>query len=167
MKKITFSVSIALNGMSDDISINDIRRALSGIGDVTINSMSSFQHVDSSELGKFIWIQFDSDEENPFFFASSPDEIGDQVVSDDELEYMSINGVCVGLHGYYPRSSHYGVPALAAGDTDLNAGFISNFGFSVDLNALEINWVDRGDDSPETYWLKIQLPDEAPMGVFE
>lgn len=128
------------------------------------------EHVGNSVgFPKFMWVNFTSDEESPYYHASKPFDLDSDCdeISVEDLAVLKALGVCTEISAYYPNGDKYTVPKLANEDDGVdakrNALFIADH-FRVDVQRLSHNWVDRGDDGVEDYWLMIRLPENSPIG---
>ena len=132
-----------------------------------VRILSANEIADSTGFPKFVWVQFSSNEEEPYYFSNGPFDFDDKVVSDEDLNILRTLGVCTEIAAHYPNGDKYTVPALAEEGHGVtaegNAAFIADH-FRVDVQRLSHNWVDRGDDGVEDYWLMIRLPENSPIG---
>lgn len=115
-----------------------------------------YESADPGGLDRSVWLYASADEMEPFVVVSDVGETDGTPITDEALEQLQAQAVCVEFHSHFPRSSRYGVPLHAAGDEYASAT-IGSYGFKVSPQLVTFA-KDTRDDSPESCWLRLLAP---------
>ncbi len=108
-----------------------------------------------------VWILILPDDEEPYYLVENDqDRTFERPLTDDEASYLLEHGVAIAGRGEYPRADKYGAPSWATNDdNDFIAG---HHGFPVSAD-FYLEAEDSQDDSSETFWFKISLPNGSDL----
>ncbi len=157
MRKLVFKGTLALSGNNENLTMDDIQNALAQLGDFTITHDSQIDTADSSGLNNHVWLFIGPDDEEPILKVKDAGEVEGEELSSEEHDRLIEEGVCVGVVVHHPRADRHGFPQVASQNPDDEAAFPADYGFSVDLNVLDVIAFDTGDDAVQTAWLKIAV----------
>lgn len=167
MKKLIVNAVLMVE---DDCSTRTLNRMLMGLAEPSspesLHSSSvgitSVHFKPTTGLNRTVWIYDSCNEDDPYFLVEGP---GDRESSRPPLTALETDrlfeeGVCVGMHGSYPRADRYETPGWAAVDRGCVVPSMEGFFISDDFSAMSN---DSGDDTPEEFWFKIALSEESEL----
>jgi hypothetical protein len=154
-------INAIVNVADSEITEDDVKKALQQFGNVQFTYSSAVEMVENiSPIAADYWIYISPDDSEPYSMVLSQGETDGTEVTDDFLEYLRTEGVCVEFYALYPRADRYGSPLYATNDIYAK-GEIDTHGFKVLNDGFIANSIDNGDDSSEQIWLKIAVPTQA------
>ena len=167
MRKLIINASITVD---EDFNPNILQRMLAAMKrpDVDKAEGQGFASVmavdikDVSHLPERVWVCVPPDDEEPMYLVRDPndEEYEGVALSDQEMDDLVTNGVCVFSRARYPRSDRYGLPRWASHDNAELAPAIVGFAVSKYFGCL---YEDSGDDTCESFRHQIALPKGHPL----
>jgi hypothetical protein len=164
MKKFVLQFSITPN--DDEVSIEDLKKTISHLGSTCFTVSQEVECIDTSELDlpNTAWIFVSADDSEPFIVVPKAFESEGEEIAPEDLEFFQREGVVTELHALYPRADRYDAPGYAS-DKDLADCYVADYGFRVPASGVEVFASDSRDDSVQTVWLKVALPEREKVSL--
>lgn len=169
MRKLIINANLPVESDFDPAILQRMLAAIAGPGvgqkpgayDFMV-SVDAVDYKPTDELTERVWVYVSPDDEEPLYLVNEPKKRSDEGIplSRDEMDDLYEQGVCVFANAEYPRSDRYGIPTWAAHDKIELAPAIHCFAVGEDFEA---DYEDSGDDSSDSFWFQIALPENHPL----
>lgn len=179
MNPISRSHSLKINIAPIDgpqsCSKKNIEAALQPFGVVTEMSEVDYLSRNATYLRVSSWIRFTIGGSKTCYQVPDVYDVSGTEISEDQLQYLRENSVCVEMVVKMPVAPNYVPPSFAGVSNEADFTFVSSYGFPVDTNIFESKWLFCELDDLANVWLRIKLTPTAsiPMhtmtarGVFD
>lgn len=161
MQKLMINATVMAD---DNLDLGLVHRLLAVLGDAGSVSVTAVHYRPREERNATVWVFRDSDEGEPYVLVDEAYDFEGDPLSQEQVSMLMQEGVCTGMRAFYPRADRYGTPRWA---TDLQSGTAemvpSMEGFFIAQDEFEAQAVDTGDDSSESFWFQIALPETCAL----
>jgi len=156
MKKSIFTVQIDNSTLDQE----ELVKALAQFGQPTVFLFDEIivDEIPQENTAEVI-VYVSPDEDEPYLLVETVGDYTGQELTSTKLATLRFHGVCREFYAEYPRPDRYGAPLYASVDGYAEAEVAGHL-FRVAQERFEIHSKSTGDDSSETIWLTIVVPQE-------
>lgn len=164
MQKLMINATVMAD---DNLDLGLVHRLLAVLGDAGSVSVTAVHYRPREERNATVWVFRDSDEGEPYVLVDDAYDHEGDALTEEQVTMLMQEGVCIGMRGFYPRADRYGTPQWATDPQYGTAEMVPSMeGFFIVQEGFEAQAMDTGDDSSESFWFEIALPETCELLKF-
>jgi hypothetical protein len=164
MQKLMINATVMAD---DNLDIGLVSRLMAVLGQTKTVSVVAIHYRPREDRNATVWVYRSSDDDEPYVLVDEAFDLNGDELTEEQLKLLMQEGVCIGMRGFYPRSDRYGTPQWATDPQHGSAEMVPSWeGFNIAQEGFEAHARCTGDDSCESFWFQIALPETCELLKF-
>jgi len=164
MQKLMINASVMA---SDSIDRDLVNRLMAVLGEIQYVSVAAIHYRPRQDRNATVWVYRSADDSEPYVLVDKAFDFEGIELTEEQLTELVQEGVCIGMRGFHPRADRYGTPQWATDPQYGTAEMVPSWdGFFIAQEGFEAQVRDTGDDSCESFWFQIALPETCHLLKF-
>lgn len=164
MQKLFINATVMAD---DNLDTGLVQRLLTVLGDARSVAVTAVRYRPREDRNATVWVFRDSDDGEPYVLVNEPFDFEGEALTEDQVQVLMQEGVCIGMRAYHPRTDRYGTPDWATDPQHGTAEMMpSQDGFYIAHEGFEAAVQDTHDDSSASFWYQIALPENCEVVKF-